>query len=197
LEKHIENIKKFGVPAVVAINVFPTDTRKEIKLVEEAVRKLGAIVALSQVWAKGGEGGLDLAEAVIKTIKQRPANFKFLYDEKQHIHVKIETIAKKIYGAGKVEFSVKALKQIEKLEKEKLDKVPVCMAKTQYSLSDNPKLLGRPKNFTITISEVRISNGAGFVVAFAGDIMTMPGLPKVPAAEKIDIDSEGKIEGLF
>lgn len=197
LEKHIENLKKYGVPVVVAINVFPTDTKKEIKMLEAAVRNLGATFAVSEVWARGGEGGEDLARAVLETLKKKKSNFKPIYSETQHLKTKIETIAKKIYGAAGVEFTVKAKKQMEKLEEDKLDKLPICIAKTQYSLSDNPKLLGRPKGFTLTISELRISNGAGFIVALAGDIMTMPGLPKVPAAEKIDVDESGKISGLF
>jgi formate--tetrahydrofolate ligase len=197
LKKHIDNISRFGVPAVVAINAFPTDTHKEIKMLEGAIKSFGAVSAISKVWASGGEGGSELAKAVSETLEKKKSNFKTLYDEKQHIKTKIETIAKKIYGAGQVDFSSKALGQIKKIEENKLDKVPVCIAKTQYSLTDNPKVLGRPKNFTITISEVKISNGAGFVVALAGDIMTMPGLPKIPAAQKIDIDGKGVVKGLF
>jgi len=197
LEKHIENLKRFGVPVVVAINVFPTDTRKELKLLEETVKKLGATCAVSRVWGVGGAGGEELAQAVLETLEKKKSNFKFTYSETQHIKNKIEAIAQHVYGAGKVEFSPRALRQMEKLQQDKLDKVPICIAKTQYSLSDNPKLLGRPKGFTLKISELRISNGAGFIVAMAGDIMTMPGLPKVPAAEKIDVNEEGKISGLF
>ncbi len=197
LEKHIENLKRFGVPVVVAINVFPTDTQKEIKLLEMSIRKLGAICAVSEVWAHGGEGGEKLAQAVLETLAKKKANFKVLYSETQHLKTKIETVAKKIYGAAGVEFSVRAKKQMEKLEEDRMDKLPICIAKTQYSLSDNPKLLGRPRGFVINISDLRISNGAGFIVVLAGDIMTMPGLPKVPAAEKIDVDEEGKISGLF
>lgn len=197
LEKHIENLQRFGVPIVAAVNVFPTDTKAELKLVLEKCQALGVEAAVSEVWAKGGEGGKDLAEKVSRTLEKKQANFKTLYDNNQHLKTKIETIAQKIYGAEKVAFSLKALGQMEKLEQEKLDKVPVCIAKTQYSLTDNPKILGRPKKFTLNISELRISNGAGFVVALAGDIMTMPGLPKAPAAEKIDVDEKGKISGLF
>ncbi|MFA7319183.1 MAG: formate--tetrahydrofolate ligase [Parcubacteria group bacterium] len=197
LEKHIENLKRFGVPVVVAINVFPTDTKKELKFLEEAVKKSGAVCAVSRVWEKGGAGGEDLARAVLETLEKKRSNFKFTYSETQHIKNKVEAIAQHVYGASKVEFSTKAVRQMEKLQQDKLDKLPICIAKTQYSLSDNPKLLGRPKGFTLTISELRISNGAGFIVALAGDIMTMPGLPKVPAAEKIDVNEEGKISGLF
>jgi formate--tetrahydrofolate ligase len=197
LEKHIENLKYFGVPVVVAINVFPTDTKKEIDFVFKKCKTLGAEVAVSNVWAKGGDGGIELAKAVLETLEKKRSSFKLLYSEKNSLKIKIETIAKKIYGAEKVEFSSRAIKQMEKLEKEELDKVPVCIAKTQYSLSDNPKLLGRPTDFVITISELRLSNGAGFVVAIAGDIMTMPGLPKIPAAERIDVDEKGMVSGIF
>ena len=197
LEKHVENLKKFGVPVVVAVNVFPSDTQKELKLLELMVKKLGAAYALSHVWEKGGVGGEDLAKKVLENLEKKKSNFKVLYSEQSHIKVKIETIAQKIYGAKSVEFSAKAQKQMEKLEKEKLDKLPICIAKTQYSFSDDPKLLGRPKGFTLNIRELRISNGAGFIVAIAGEIMTMPGLPKVPAAEKIDVTEDGEIEGLF
>jgi len=196
LEKHIENIKKFGVPAVVAVNVFPDDTKEETEVVLGACKKLGAEAAISEVWGKGGRGGIGLAKVVLKTLKKKAA-FKPIYSVEKSIKEKINIIAREIYGAKDVKFSARALGDIRKIEKNKLDKVPVCIAKTQYSLTDNPKVLGRPQNFTISISEVRISNGAGFVVALAGDIMTMPGLPKVPAAEKIDVDSKGKISGLF
>ena len=197
LEKHLENLKKFGVPAVVAINIFPTDTEKEIELVEEKAGKLGAKFARSYVWEKGGEGGIELANAVLETIENEKSNFAPLYDEKKSITEKIETIAREIYGAGPVSFSEKAKEQMSMLEAENLDKVPICIAKTQYSLSDDPKLLGRPKGFKFSIRELRLSNGAGFIVAIAGDMMTMPGLPKEPAAEKIDVDENGKISGLF
>lgn len=197
LEKHVENLKKFGVPVVVAVNVFPTDTQKELKLLELMVKKLGAAYALSHVWEKGGAGGEDLAKVVLETLVKKKANFKVLYSQQSHIKVKIETIAQKIYGAKSVEFSAKAQKQMEKLGKEKLDKLPICIAKTQYSFSDDPKLLGRPKGFTLNIRELRISSGAGFIVAIAGEIMTMPGLPKVPAAEKINVSEDGEVEGLF
>lgn len=197
LEKHLENLKKFGVPVVVAINVFPTDTKAEIDFVNLRCKKLGAEVAISNIWAKGGEGGIDLAKKLLETLEKKKSKFKVLYDEKKSVEEKIEKIARDIYGAREVKFSTKAQKQIEKIEAMKLDKVPICIAKTQYSLSDDPKLLGRPKNFTINITELRLSNGAGFIVAIAGEIMTMPGLPKIPASEKIDITDDGIIEGLF
>jgi formate--tetrahydrofolate ligase len=197
LEKHLENLKKFGVPSVVAINIFPTDTEREIALVEEKAKELGAKAVRSEIWAKGGEGGIKMAEAVLETIEKEKSNFAPIYDEKKDITEKIETIAKEIYGAGSVSYSDQAKKQMALLESENLDKIPICIAKTQYSLSDDPKLLGRPEGFVFNIRELRLSNGAGFIVAIAGDIMTMPGLPKVPAAEKIDVDDEGKISGLF
>ena len=197
LEKHIENLKRFGVLMVVAINIFPTDTKAEIKLILEKCKALGVEAEISEVWARGGEGGKKLAEKVLETLEKKKSNFKVLYSETQHLRTKIETIAQKIYGAEKVAFSAKALKQMEKLEHEKMDKVPVCIAKTQYSFTDDPKNVGRPKKFTLNISELRLANGAGFVVALAGDIMTMPGLPKSPAAERIDVDEKGKISGLF
>ncbi|MFA6047478.1 MAG: formate--tetrahydrofolate ligase [Parcubacteria group bacterium] len=197
LGKHIENIKKFGVPAIVAVNVFPDDTKEEIELVKNICQKLGAEMAVSRVWAEGGEGGKELAQTLLKTLKNKKSHFKPVYDTKKSIKEKINIIAREIYGARDVKFSARAIENIKKIEKNKLDKVPVCIAKTQYSLTDDPKILGRPKDFTISVSEVRISNGAGFVVALAGDIMTMPGLPKVPAAEKIDVDGKGRISGLF
>jgi len=197
LEKHLENLKKFGVPVVVAINVFPTDTEKEIDFVFSRCKKLGAQVAVSNIWAEGGEGGVDLAKKLLGTLEKKKTKFKVLYDEKKKIKEKIEKIAREIYGAREVKFGAKAQKQMEKIETMKLDGVPICIAKTQYSLSDDPKLLGRPKDFTINISELRLSNGAGFIVAIAGEIMTMPGLPKIPASEKINITGEGIIKGLF
>ena len=197
LEKHLENLKKFGVPAVVAINVFPTDTEKEIALVEEKARQLGARFARSYVWEKGGEGGIELANSVWDVLENEKPAFATLYDEKKPIAEKIEKITKEIYGAGSVSYSEHAKKQMMMLEKENLDKLPICIAKSQYSLSDDPKALGRPKNFVFNIRELRLSNGAGFIVAIAGDMMTMPGLPKEPAAEKIDVDDAGIIKGLF
>ncbi|RKD21585.1 Formate-tetrahydrofolate ligase [Caminicella sporogenes DSM 14501] len=197
LEKQIENVQKFGVPAVVAINRFPTDTEDELKYIEDKCKELGVDVVLSEVWAKGGEGGVQLAKKVVELSESGKSNYRPLYDLDMSIREKIETIAKEIYGADGVEFSSKALKEIEKYERIGLDKLPICMAKTQYSLSDNPKLLGRPRGFTITVKEIRASAGAGFLVALTGDIMTMPGLPKVPAANKIDLLPNGEIVGLF
>ncbi|WP_432407249.1 formate--tetrahydrofolate ligase [Wukongibacter sp. M2B1] len=197
LEKQIENVQKFGVPAVVALNRFPTDTEKELSFVEEKCQEMGVNVVLSEVWAKGGEGGTKLAEKVVELAESGKSSFKPLYELDKTIQEKIETIAKEIYGADGVEFTGKALKEIAKYEKLGLDKLPICMAKTQYSLSDNPKLLGRPRGFKITVSAIRVSAGAGFLVALTGDIMTMPGLPKVPAANKMDILNSGEIVGLF
>ncbi len=197
LEKHIENLQKFNVPVVVALNRFPTDTEKELKLLEDRCKKLGANVVLSEVWAKGGEGGTELAKKVVELVEGGSANFSPLYNLEMPTKEKIETIAKEIYGAQGVDFSSKALKEIQKYEEIGLGKLPVCMAKTQYSLSDNPKLLARPEGFKITVKSVRASAGAGFLVVLTGDIMTMPGLPKIPAANKMDILSDGEIIGLF
>ncbi|MGI6091472.1 MAG: formate--tetrahydrofolate ligase [Veillonellaceae bacterium] len=196
LEKHIENMHKFGLPAVVAINAFPTDTKNELDFVAEKCRALGAEVALSEVWAKGGAGGLELAEKVLKAVKT-PNNFKFIYDETSPIKEKIATIAREIYGADDVNYTLAAEKAIAELAANGFDKTPICMAKTQYSLSDDMAKIGRPNGFTITVRELRIAAGAGFIVALTGDIMTMPGLPKRPAAERMDIDNTGKITGLF
>ncbi|MCT4605959.1 MAG: formate--tetrahydrofolate ligase [Marinisporobacter sp.] len=197
LEKQIENVRKFGVPVVVAINKFPTDTQEELKLIEEKCAKLGVNVVLSDVWAKGGEGGIELAKKVIALCESGEADFKPLYDVKLSIKEKIQIIAKEIYGADGVDFTSKAEKEIEKYEKLGLDQMPICVAKTQYSLSDNPKLLGKPAGFKITVKNVRISAGAGFLLVLTGDIMTMPGLPKVPAANHIDILDNSEIVGLF
>ncbi|MTI48451.1 MAG: formate--tetrahydrofolate ligase [Firmicutes bacterium] len=197
LEKHIENVQKFGVPAVVAINEFPTDTEAEVQLLKEKCEALGAEVVISRVWAKGGEGGEELAKKVVETIEAKESKYAPLYDTDKSIEEKIETIVKEIYGGDGVELSSKAKKEIKKLEEMGLDKMPICMAKTQYSFSDNPKLLGRPSGFTVAIRDLRISAGAGFIVALTGDIMTMPGLPKVPAANKMDILEDGEIVGLF
>jgi len=197
LEKHIENVKKFGVPSVVAINRFPTDTENEIKLLTELTEKSGSKCILTEVFAKGGDGAIDLAKEVVRICDEEESHFKPLYSLDMSIKEKIETVAKEIYGAGSVNFTKAALNSIKQIEANGMDKVPVCMAKTQYSLSDDQTLLGRPEGFEITIREVRISNGAGFVVALTGDIMTMPGLPKVPAANNIDILPNGQIVGLF
>ncbi len=197
LEKQIENIQKYNVPVVVAINRFLTDSNEEIQFIKDFCKEKRVRVALSDVWAKGGEGGLELASEVLDVLNSNEANFKVLYDEKDSIENKILKIAKEIYGANDVNYTPAAKKQIAELEKFKLDKLPICMAKTQYSLSDNPSLLGKPEGFDITVKEVRVSNGAGFIVALTGDIMTMPGLPKVPAANKMDILDNGEIVGLF
>ena len=197
LEKQIENMKKYNVPVVVAINKFIFDSDEEVKFIKEFCSKLGVNVALSNVWAEGGEGGLELANSVNKMLENEESNFKVLYDEKTNIKDKISTIAKEIYGAENVQYTLAANRQISEIEKFQLDKLPICMAKTQYSLSDNQYLLGRPENFNITVKEVRVSTGAGFIVVLTGDIMTMPGLPKVPAANKMDILENGEIVGLF
>lgn len=197
LEKHIENIKKFGLPPVVAINRFPSDTENEIKFIEDRLAKMGVECSLTEVFAKGGDGALDLAEKVIKACDEDKAKFKPLYDVNLSIKEKLEIIAKEIYGADGVEFTVPAMKNVKNLEKLGLDKMPICVAKTQYSLSDNPDLLARPEGFHIVVREVKVSNGAGFLIALTGSIMTMPGLPKVPAADNIDILPSGEIVGLF
>ena len=196
LTKHIENVQKFGLPAVVAINAFPTDTKEELDFVEEKCVAMGASVALSEVWAKGGEGGLELADKVMEAM-EKPSNFRFMYEVEQSIPEKIGAVAREIYGADGVDFTGPAKKQLAEIEALGLDKMPVCMAKTQYSLSDDPTKLGRPEGFRITVKELRISAGAGFIVALTGDILTMPGLPKKPAAENMDIDVQGRITGLF
>lgn len=196
LERHLENLGKFGVPSVVAINRFPTDTDAELKLLEKRCSNMGIEVVLSEVFAKGGEGGVELAQKVVEICETKPSSFKLLYDENDSILDKINTIAKEIYRAEGVEFTSEAKKQIQSLEKLGLDKMPICMAKTQYSFSDDPKLLGAPTGFHITVREVRVSAGAGFIVAITGDIMTMPGLPKIPAANGMDITSDGEIIGL-
>ena len=197
LLKHVENVTKvFGLPAVVALNRFVNDTDAEIELVTKKCAELGVNVKMSEVWGKGGEGGIELAEEVIRLCEQ-PNEFKFAYDENLGIKEKIEAIATKVYGADGVDFAPKAAKEIEELEKFGYGNIPVCMAKTQYSLTDDQTKLGRPTGFRITIRQVTVSAGAGFVVALTGEIMKMPGLPKVPAAEKIDVDNTGKISGLF
>lgn len=197
LEKQIENIKKYNVPVVVAINRFLTDSDAEVNFIKDYCNNIGVKVALSDVWAKGGEGGLELAGIVEDVLENEKSNFKPIYDIEKSIEEKVLTIAKEIYGADGVQYSVAAKRQIKELEKFGLDKLPICMAKTQYSLSDNPSLLGRPSGFDITVKEVKISNGAGFIVVLTGDVMTMPGLPKVPAANKMDILENGEIVGLF
>ena len=196
LEKHIENIGKFGLPAVVAVNVFPTDTEAELALLEELCAALGAPAVRSEVWAEGGAGGLALADAV-ETALQKPADFRTIYDTNRSIVEKIETIAREIYGADGVDFTPEAKKQLAEMERLGMTQTPVCMAKTQYSFSDDPALLGRPTGFRITVRELRASCGAGFVVALTGSVLTMPGLPKHPAAMDMDIGGDGVITGLF
>jgi len=197
LLKHVENITKvFGLPAVVALNRFVNDTDAEIELVTKKCAELGVNVKMSEVWGKGGQGGLELAEEVVRLCEQ-PNEFKFAYDENLSIREKITAIATKVYGADGVDFAPKAAKEIDELEKFGYGNMPVCMAKTQYSLTDDQTKLGRPSGFRITIRQVTVSAGAGFVVALTGEIMKMPGLPKVPSAEKIDVDNTGKISGLF
>ncbi|MDD4295482.1 MAG: formate--tetrahydrofolate ligase [Ruminiclostridium sp.] len=198
LLKHIENVSViFGLPVVVAINRFPSDTEAEIDFIQKKCREYGVNVALSEVWEKGGEGGIALAEEVLRLIDNEKNNFKLLYASEISIKEKIEVISRKIYGADGVEFSPQALKEMELLTSLGFGNLPVCMAKTQYSLSDDPKKTGRPEGFKINVRNIKASAGAGFIVALTGDIMTMPGLPKVPAAEKIDVDYTGKISGLF
>lgn len=197
LEKQIENIKKYNVPVVVAINKFLTDSNDEVEFVKDYCNNIGVKVALSDVWAKGGEGGLELADIVEDVLENEKSDFKPIYDVEKSIEEKVLTIAKEIYGADGVQYSAAAKRQIKELEKFGLDKLPICMAKTQYSLSDNPSLLGRPSGFDITVKEIKVSNGAGFIVVLTGDVMTMPGLPKVPAANKMDILENGEIVGLF
>ena len=197
LLQHVSNMTNvYKLPCVVAINAFPTDTAAELKLVEDKCRELGVNVALSEVWAKGGEGGVALAEEVLKLCEQ-PNDFSFAYDADDSIEKKLNDIAKNVYHADGVILTANAKKQMSELEALGFDKLPICMAKTQYSFSDDATLLGAPKGFTITVRNIKVSAGAGFLVALTGDIMTMPGLPKVPAAEKIDVDETGKITGLF
>ena len=198
LGKHIENMQKYGLPVIVAINRFMTDTDEELKIIEQYCRDMGVDFSMCEVFAKGGDGGVELAEKVVDVSERGgEMNFAPIYDEKASIDEKINTIAKEIYGADGVVYTPKAKKAIARLEKQGFDKLPICMAKTQYSLSDDPSLLGRPSGFEITVREVRVSAGAGFVVALTGDVMTMPGLPKVPAANNMDIDKDEKIVGLF
>ncbi len=197
LEKHIENVQKFGVPLVVAINIFAQDTPEELEAVREHCAKHGVNVALSDVFARGGEGGIELAKEVVALVEGGTANFKPIYEDELPLKQKIETVAREIYGADGVNFSNEAEKALADFEAMGYGNLPVCMAKTQYSFSDDQTLLGRPSGFKITIKNCRISAGAGFIVVLTGDIMTMPGLPKVPAAEKIDVSDEGVISGLF
>lgn len=197
LKKHIENMQQFGVPVLVTINKFYTDTQDEINYLVKMCEELGVKCSVSEVFAKGGNGGIELANHVIETLNTTESHYAPIYDEKLSIKEKIEVVAKKIYGADDVEYTEEAEIQIKKLEELKLDKKPVCMAKTQYSLSDDAKKLGRPTNFNITVREVKVSNGAGFIVVLTGAVLTMPGLPKVPAAEKIDVNENGELAGIF
>ena len=198
LLKHIENITKvFGLPAVVAINRFPTDDEEELKLIETKCRELGVIVALSEVWGKGGAGGEELAKEVVRLAEEGKSDFKFVYDDNMSLEEKINAIVTKVYGGDGVDFTPAARKEMEKLEGLGFGGLPVCMAKTQYSLSDDPSKMGRPEGFRVTVRNMKVSAGAGFVVVLTGDVMTMPGLPKVPAAVNVDVDENGKIKGLF
>ena len=197
LEKHIENIAKYGLPSVVAINAFPTDTEAELQLLNEICKGKGVDVAISKVWAHGAEGGVELAEKLLDILENKEADFKPIYDLELPIADKIKTIAREIYGADDVIFSKKVLTKMKKYTEQGLGNLPICVAKTQYSLSDDPTLLGRPSGFNVEINDLIPNTGSGFLVAISGDIMRMPGLPKVPAAVNMDIDKEGKIKGLF
>ncbi|MFQ7473453.1 MAG: formate--tetrahydrofolate ligase, partial [Anaerovoracaceae bacterium] len=197
LLQHVENITKvYGLPAVVAINRFPTDTEAELKLVEDKCRELGVNVALSEVWGKGGEGGVALAKEVVRLCEE-PNNFNYSYSLDMSIEEKIRAIAQKVYHADDINILPAAAKQLKQLEDLGFGNLPICVAKTQYSFSDDQNLLGAPKGFNLTVRNLKVSAGAGFIVALTGDIMTMPGLPKKPAAENIDVDKTGKITGLF
>jgi len=197
LEKHIENIDKYGIPVIVTLNRFDTDTEAELEFVKKFCEDKGCSFALSTVWSKGGEGGEELAKAVLDTLENKTSSYKPIYDESLPIKDKIDTIAKQIYGAGSVSYSDAVIKKIAELEKQGFGNLPICMAKTQYSLSDDPTLLGRPDGFTLNVRDMYVSAGAGFIVALTGNIMTMPGLPKKPAAFDIDVDESGRITGLF
>ena len=197
LEKHIENLQKFGVPVVVTLNSFVTDTKEEIAFVENFCKERNCEFALSEVWEKGGEGGIELAKKVLDTLEHKEAHFKPLYEDEMSLMDKIKTIATEVYGADDVTYSKAALKELKHIEEMGMGNFPVCMAKTQYSLSDDASKLGRPTGFTVNVREVYVSAGAGFVVAITGSIMTMPGLPKVPAANNIDVTNDGVITGLF
>ncbi|MBM7663243.1 formate--tetrahydrofolate ligase [Bacillus mesophilus] len=197
LEKHIETIQNFGLPFVVAINKFITDTEKEVAWLQQWCKEKGVRVSLTEVWEKGGEGGLDLGNEVMAAIKEDQNNFTYLYESNESIEQKVTTIAKKVYGAGHVEFATTAKLQLRQFGQAGWGDLPICMAKTQYSLSDDPTKFGRPQNFTITIRELKASIGAGFIIALTGDVMTMPGLPKQPAALNMNVDEEGNVVGLF
>ncbi|MBR1663438.1 MAG: formate--tetrahydrofolate ligase [Ruminococcus sp.] len=197
LRTHIENMQKFGVPVVVAINRFASDTEGEIEVIKRVCGEMGVEVSLAEIFAKGGEGGTDLAQKVVSTIENKPSAYKPLYDEKLPVKEKIETLAREIYRADGVVYTAQAEKALKEIEALGRTDVPICVAKTQYSLSDDPTKLGKPENFKITVRDMKLSSGAGFIVVYTGDIMTMPGLPKVPAAFSIDCDNEGNISGLF
>ncbi len=197
LEKHIENLKKYGVPVIVTLNRFSSDTEAELAFVKGFCTERGCRFALSEVWEKGGEGGMELAEKVCEVLENEKSEFRYLYDDELSIKEKIETICKEIYGAADVYFANGVMKKLNHIEEIGFSKLPVCIAKNQYSLSDDATKLGRPENFTMTISDIYVNAGAGFVVVLTGNVMTMPGLPKVPAAEMIDVNEEGKIVGLF
>jgi len=197
LRRHIENLQKYGVPVVVTLNAFTSDTPAEIAHIKAECEAVDATFALSEVWADGGNGGIALAEKVLETLANKPSSFAPIYDETAAIKAKIEAICKSIYGAAAVNFTQDAKNGMARIKRIGLDALPVCIAKTQYSLSDNPALLGAPEGFTVTVKEVRVSAGAGFIVALAGDIMIMPGLPPTPAACGIDVDAQGNITGLF
>ncbi|HZK09846.1 MAG TPA: formate--tetrahydrofolate ligase, partial [Clostridia bacterium] len=197
LEKHMENLALFGVPFMVAINTFPTDTEAELSWLFDYVKDLGVPIARSEVFAKGGQGGMEMAKTLLELMEKEESHFTPLYDNEMPIKEKIETIAKKIYGASDVHYDKSALKQLKDIKDIGLDHLPVCMAKTQYSFSDDPTLLGRPEDFDLTIRELRISAGAGFIVALTGAVMTMPGLPKRPAALNMDVLDDGEVVGLF
>ena len=197
LEKHMENLQKFGIPVVVTLNSFVTDTQTETDYVRQFCEAHGCEFALAKVWENGGDGGIELAQKILKTLDEKPSDFHVLYPDDLSIKEKIETIAKQIYGASDVSFAPAAEKQLQNLSRLGFDKLPVCMAKNQYSLSDDPTLLGRPEHFTLSVREVYVSAGAGFVVVLTGTVMTMPGLPKTPAAFNVDVNEEGRITGLF
>ncbi len=196
LQRHIESLKLFGVPIIVSVNLRSEDSKEEVSAVLDYCKQKGIEAVVSDLWGKGGLGGVALAKKSVEAVKRRP-KFRYLYDLNASIRAKIEKIAMDIYGADKVEFTQEALKELEKMEKTEYSKLPICMAKTQFSLSDNPELLGAPKRFNITVKRLKVSAGAGFIVAYTGDIVTMPGLPKHPAAENMDISESGKIKGLF
>ena len=197
LEKHIDNLQKYDVPVVVTLNAFAADTEAEIAFVKKFCEDRGCEFALSEVWEKGGEGGIELARKVIKTLEEKQSHFKLLYEDTASLEEKIVTVSKEIYGAGSVNFTSAARKQLHKLTELGFGKLPVCMAKNPYSLSDDPTLLGRPEGFEMNVREVYVSAGAGFVVVLTGEVMTMPGLPKQPAAFRIDVNDDGVITGLF